>query len=217
MDSKFIRAVVRIATCNLRLGEFKLARYVADRILDRLSPSSQHFTDVRKKILEIDHVEKQVEEIKEQVCGASGVEMSKEKLCDLLLQVEALHPQVLYSEEMASRALLQLCRYPECMKSWEVTHDGKEGLREAPWRLWIKTQEQGNAAVKSMQLAIAVERYTEALALGGSCAYASLLYSNRAAAHQSPSGRLWAFQGPGPFLLEGSHSYGWAYAGAKTE
>ncbi len=45
-------------------------------------------------------------------------------------------------------------------------------------------QEQGNAAVKGKQLKEAVERYSEALALGSSAQYAAVLHSNRAAAHQ---------------------------------
>ena len=41
LDAKFIRAVVRVATCHLRLGEFHTARSIVDAVQDRLSPSSQ--------------------------------------------------------------------------------------------------------------------------------------------------------------------------------
>ena len=41
LDAKFIRAVVRVSTCHLRLGEFRTARSIVDAVQDRLSPSSQ--------------------------------------------------------------------------------------------------------------------------------------------------------------------------------
>ena len=54
----------------------------------------------------------------------------------------------------------------------------------APSLASLFPQELGNAAFKSKQLPAAIERYSEALALGGSCVFAAVLHSNRAAAHQ---------------------------------
>ena len=55
-----------------RLGEFRLARAVADQVLDRLSPSSQHFQDVRKKISEVDDIEGQLVTLRTEVSGTEG-------------------------------------------------------------------------------------------------------------------------------------------------
>jgi hypothetical protein len=51
----------------VRLGEFQSARAVADKVLDRLSPSSQHFQDVQKKIAEVDGIEAQLVAIRTEV------------------------------------------------------------------------------------------------------------------------------------------------------
>ncbi|KAG1671449.1 hypothetical protein FOA52_003107 [Chlamydomonas sp. UWO 241] len=48
----------------------------------------------------------------------------------------------------------------------------------------LDLKERGNEAVKSKKLDDAVKAYSDALKLGGSCAYAAVLHSNRAAAHQ---------------------------------
>lgn len=55
-----------------RLGEFRLARAVADGVLDRLSPSSQHFQDVRKKISEVDDIEGQLVALRTEVSGTEA-------------------------------------------------------------------------------------------------------------------------------------------------
>ncbi len=56
-----------------RLGEFQAARSVVDAVLDRLSPSSQHFQDVRKKIREVDDVAQQLGHLREQVGLIGGL------------------------------------------------------------------------------------------------------------------------------------------------
>ena len=55
-----------------RLGEFQAARAVVDAVQDRLSPSSQHAIDVRKKIREVDDVAAQLGALREQVWGGKG-------------------------------------------------------------------------------------------------------------------------------------------------
>ncbi|KAG1672230.1 hypothetical protein FOA52_002931 [Chlamydomonas sp. UWO 241] len=281
LDPKFTRAAVRVATCHLRCGEFGAALAVAARAAAGLPPGGTHAADVARKARErgyaathataglplggthaanvanksheVEGVAAAVDQLRQSLCGDV---VTRERLSEVLAQMEGVQPQVLYSEEVAAmraRCLLQAGRLEDVEEALAVPYEGKAELRGAPWRHWLRAQtryhqgdltsaiascdativalskpggglgsmagrfaggpdvvgrvvgvpsaegvraaaehcrrladlkEQGNAAVKSKQLAVAVERYSEALVLGSSVAYAAVLHSNRAAAHQ---------------------------------
>lgn len=92
LDPKFIRAVVRVATCHLRMGEFGAAHALVDATLDRLSPSGPHFADVQRKMREVDEAAAAVAAARGALLAAA--ELPRDKLSDLMSRLDQLHPQV---------------------------------------------------------------------------------------------------------------------------
>lgn len=92
LDPKFIRAVVRVATCHLRMGEFGAAHALVDATLDRLSPSGPHFADVQRKMREVDEAAAAVTAARGALLAAA--ELPRDKLSDLMSRLDQLHPQV---------------------------------------------------------------------------------------------------------------------------
>ena len=72
LDPKFVRAAVRVATCHLRMGDFREAASAVGGLLERLPQGGQHWGDVAKKVREVQDVAAGVAAVRQQVRAEWG-------------------------------------------------------------------------------------------------------------------------------------------------
>jgi DnaJ family protein C protein 7 len=136
MDPTFIRAAIRVITCHMKLGECSTAHALVQDVLSKLGESQPCYHDAVRKAKEVDDSIKDLARIKSEV-NADG--LSRERLNEILVSAQPLEHFIAYSEELAAirfRILLHMGRFHDALKALEVSHDGKEDVRNHPWRHW---------------------------------------------------------------------------------
>ncbi|GFH21612.1 J domain-containing protein [Haematococcus lacustris] len=151
LDPRFFRAVSRAATCYCRMGNFKAAKAILDRALDRMSASSSHFQaaawplqDLYKKLREVEGLQAATRQACAVLVTAAG-SGAVDKLGEGLAALAELHPQVAYSEAVAAAkacALLAAGKPSEALAVCDLGYEAPPSLARAPWRLWLQTQAQ---------------------------------------------------------------------------
>ncbi|KXZ54266.1 hypothetical protein GPECTOR_5g355 [Gonium pectorale] len=142
LDSKFMRAASRAATCHCRLGDFAAAHRIIDSAMDRCSASSSHYQDMLKKMNEVVDLASRARAATAAAVAAvaSG---ARDKLQEAADQLSALRDQVAYCDVIAaSRAVLAL-RLGSPREALTLVAPHPEvplAQRAAPWRLWLTVQ-----------------------------------------------------------------------------
>lgn len=140
LDPKFFKAVSRAATCHCRMGDFASAKRILDKVLDKLSASSTHFQDIYKKLHEVEALTRSMDVVSNATLKHKA---EKDSLLAALNMLDAVHPQVVYSEPMAAlrvRTLLACNRPADALSAMEVHYEAPSCIKGAPWRSWLGVQ-----------------------------------------------------------------------------